>query len=40
MTTLVDNLASERMKGGPFAAAFVIGVAIGTAAALVFSPLL
>lgn len=34
MTTLVDNLASERIGGGSFVAAFVIGTALAAAALL------
>jgi hypothetical protein len=32
MTTLVDNLASERIGGGSFIAAFAIGAVLAVAA--------
>jgi hypothetical protein len=31
MTTLVDNLASERMQSSTFAAAFSVGAMVGAA---------
>ncbi len=34
MTTLVERLASERIEGGSFVAAFTVGTILGTAIAM------